>query len=493
MILLILFLAVFIFLALSAACTTPFDILRSRTEDLSETLYVRASFREPWLTIIPRDKYPMGAGYVRSSFQVGRSEPSTDEESWAAVQSVADNSAGACNQNYNQTYTGFHEDTYKPEAFDLMGPLVCQDDLTMYWKSQEFWEKYFQALEKRNRKSIINRIGNVYRNYVPKASANASFQYVAGNTSTQPSPSAVDLSGLIASLPDSELTQEMLDGTAVELMEEGADEPNSNGWITQGADGPQFPLLIGSFMSQRILQNNSEFRSDLNQSFQGWGETNPVIKRLGASRIIKNYRHIVNRFPARWRLMSDGETINYASTGPDRNTNVIITATLVVSGAVGTITFGGPVGTGTTTVIASAGKAFVRIPTFANADTSVSSITTKGRVAVVNGAWRDPAGAPYESVEVLNPWVMTEEVLMPVNSAPGMKLNPQNYFGEWQFVTGNDALLGISGCTGVNDPLKKYGRHFANYKHALKPIFPLYGRLILFQRCPSSYDRVTCS
>lgn len=488
--LLILFLSVLIFIALSAACTTPFDVLRQKNEDLGETLYLRASWREPWLTIVPRESYPKGAGFVRSSFQVGRSEPSTDEETWNAIQNLTDNAtAGACNQSYNQTYTGFHEDTYKPASFDLMGPLVCQDDLTMYWKSTEFWEKYFQALEKRNRKSIINRVGNVYRNYVPKASANGSFSYIDGDTTTQPAASTVNLSGLIASLPDSELTQEMLDGTAVELMEEGADEPNSNGWITQGADGPQFPLLIGSFMSQRILQNNSEFRSDLNQSFQGWGEANPVIKRLGASRIIKNYRHVVNRFPARWRLMSDGETINFTTTGPDRNTQVQTTATLAVVGAVGTITLSG--GAGTFTVVAATSKAFVRIPTFAMSTDSGDA--TKGRVAVVNGAWRDPAGAPYESVEILNPWVMTEEVLMPVNSAPGMKLKPQNYFGEWQFVTGNDALLGINGCTGVTDPLHKFGRHFAQYKAAYKPVFPLYGRLILFLRCANAWDRVTCS
>lgn len=488
--LLLLVLAFVIFALLAAACTTPFDILRSKSEDLGETLYVRASWKEPWMSIIPRDTYPKGAGYVRSSFQVGRSEPSTDEETWNAVQSLADNaSAGACAQSYNQTYTGFHEDTYKPESFDLTGPLVCQDDLTMYWKSTEFWEKYFQALEKRNRKSVINRLGNVYRNYVPKASANGSFSYIAGNIATQPASSTVDLSGLIASLPDSELTQEMLDGTAVELMEEGADEPNSNGWITQGPDGPQFPLLIGSFMSQRILQNNSEFRSDLNQSFQGWGDANPVIKRIGASRVIKNYRHVVNRFPARWRLMSDGETINFSSRGPDRNTNVLTTATLAVVGAVGTVTLSG--GAGTFTVPAASSKAFVRIPTFAMSTNSTDA--TKGQVAVVNGCWRDPAGAPYESVEVLNPWVMTEEVLSPVNSAPGMKLKAQNYFGEWQFVTGNDSLLGFASCAGVTDPLHKFGRHFANYRHALKPIFVNYGRMILFLRCASSYDRVTCS
>lgn len=428
-------------LSVICACTTPFDVLRARTEDLGPTLYVRASWKDVWLNLVPRDTYPKGSGYVRSSFQISRSAPSTDEEAWAAIQKIADNANGACNLTYNQTYVGMHEDQYKPEMFGLMGPLVCQDDLTMYWNSQEFWEKYFQALEKRNRMSIINRLGNVYRQYVPKASCNSNFQFFSGDfDTTQPPPQAVDMSNVQGgNLPTSELLQQHLDATAVELSEEGADEPNSNGWITQGADGPIFPLYIGQEMSHRLLLNNSELRSDFNNSFQGWGDANPVIKRLGASRIIKNFRHVINRFPARWK-----------STG-------------------GTLS---------------------RVPTWV---VSAAGTNEKGFIASVNPDWRNPAIAAFESCEVLNPWVMTEEVLQPVNSAPGMKLKPQNYFGEWDFVTGNDALLGISSCTGTQDPMRKLGRHFAEYRHACKPIFPLYGRMILFARCPSSFDELTCS
>src|SRR5678816_3554383 len=230
------------------ACATPFDVLRAKTEDLGETLLVRASWKDPYLNLVPRASYPKGAGYVRSSFTVGRSEPASDEEAWAAIAAINDdtNPTGACNVTYNQTYVGLKEDQYKPENFGLVGPLICQDDLTMYWQSAEFWEKYFQALEKRNRKSIINRLGNVYMQYVPKASANENFAFFAGDIATQPAPTSVDLTDLDgANLPDSELTQEMLDATAIELMEEGADEPNSNGWITQGPDGPEFPIYIG--------------------------------------------------------------------------------------------------------------------------------------------------------------------------------------------------------------------------------------------------------
>ena len=404
---------------------------------------------------MPRETYPKGAGYVRSQFTIGRSEPATDEETWGTIAAIdtGSNTAGACNLTYNQTYVGQFEAQYKPENFGLMGPLVCQDDLVMYWNSAAFWERYFQALEKRNKKSIINRLGNVYRQYVPKASCNSGFAFIPGDFATQPAPTAVNVTGLQgANIPTSDITQEFLDATSRELIEEGADDPNSNGWITMGADGAIFPLNIGVEASHRLLLNNSELRSDFNNSFQGWGTANPVIQRLGASRIIKNFRHVITPFPARWTTQQ-------------------VSATGVVSGADDGI--------------------LKRVPTWQMSTASIDA--TKGQVAIVNPSWRDPSLAKFESVEVLNPWVMSEEVLMPMNSAPGMKLNPQNYFGEWVFVTGNDALLGINSCSGVQDPMKKYGRHFAEYRHALRPNFPLYGRMLLFRRCANAYDTLTCS
>jgi hypothetical protein len=483
-----------------AGCTGLFDVLRARTEDLGPTLHSRASWKDIWLNIVPRDNYPKGAGYVRSSFQIARSEPGSEEETWNAINPINSetNASGACNLTYNQTYVGEHEDQYKPENFGLMGPLVCQDDFTMYWRSAEFWDMYFKRLEQRNRKSVINRLGNIYRTYSYKAAASNSFSYVVGKwQAAQPAPSIVDMTDYTTGalgLPTSELTQEMLDVTATELMEEGADEGDTDAWISQGADGPQWPLYIGTWMSHRLFLNNSELRSDLNQSFQGWGDLNPVIKRLGASRILKNFRHVINRFPARWIFVPNGTTINYTSTGLKSNTGVTVTYNNTIGVIPGT---GNPANTPTP----DGTDILIRIPSFVNSTAAFD--VTKGQAGIVNGVWRDPnvtvtggssAGvASFESVEVLNPLVMTEEVLMPVNSMPGMTLTPQNYFGEWKFVTGNDALLGIGGCTGITDPLHKQGRHFAEYRHALKPVFPIFGRMILFRRCPDSFDTVTCS
>lgn len=425
------------------ACQNPFDVLRMRVEDLGPTLYARASWKDPWLNFIPRSEWPMGRGLVASAFTIGRSEPATDEETWSPITTTSGGTfVGSCTVNYVQAFVGYKETTYKPEVFGLVGPAVCQDDLTLHWESQHFWEMYFQSLEKRNQKSIINRLANIYMNYSTKVVANSdgSVTETAGNILTQPPGAAVDMTNI--SVPGCGLTQDLLDTEALTLSEIGADTPNTNGWITQGESGPEYPILIGEYASNQLLLNNAELRSDYRQAFMGWGDANPVIQRLGASRIIKNFRHIITRFPPRWGI-TDGT------------------------------------------------NALFRIPTWIMSTSSTDA--SKGQVAIINPDWQNPTIAAVEGAIVINPWVYTEEVLRPVNSASGMKWTAQNYFGEWRFVTGNDAFLGFSGCTGIADPTHKQGRHFAEYRHAGKPIFPEYGRLILFKRCPNTVDCLTCS
>jgi hypothetical protein len=294
-------------------------------------------------------------------------------------------------------------------------------------------------------------------------------------------------------LPTSELTQEMLDGTAIELIQEAADDGDTDGWVSNGPDGPVWPLHIGTQMSHRLFINNSELRSDLNQSFTGWGDLNPVLKRMGASRVLKNFRHVITPFPARWIYVPYGTEINYTATGLTSSTGTVVTYDNTVGA--------GPTNPANTPTPVLNTAILLRIPEFVNSTASID--VTKGRAAIVNGVWNDPnvtvaAGsedgvASFEGVEVLNPDVMTEEVLMPVNSMPGMTLKPQNYFGEWKFVTGNDALLGIDSCAGIQDPLHTRGRHFASYRHALRPKIPIFGRFILFKRCANSYDTISCS
>lgn len=436
-------------------------------EDLGPTLYVRASWKDPWLNLMNRDTWPVGAGLDRSAFTIGRSEPATDEETWSAIVVKSGNTfTGSCGVTYNQTYVGHLEVHYKPEGFGLLGPLICQDDLTLHWQSEDFWEKYFMALEKRNIKSIVNRLANIYMNYVPKWATQSptGFAPVNGNFNlVQPAPSTVDLNGATAgssAVPQAQcnLTQDFLDTIAIQLSEEGADDPNTNGWITQGPEGPIFPLLVGQEASNKILLNNSELRRDYRSAFEAFGDANPVIARLGASRVIKNFRHMITRFPPRWAWLTSGSKIE------------LVPGTLTTASVTG----------------------YYRVPTWQMSTSSTDA--TKGQVAIVNPNYRNPNIASYEGAIVLNPWVYTEEVLRPVNAAPGMKWQAQDYFGEWQFVTGNDALIGFPDCpNGAQDPTHKQGRHVAEYRHAAKPIFPQYGALLIYTRCANDWDCAACS
>jgi len=192
-------------------------------------------------------------------------------------------------------------------------------------------------------------------------------------------------------------------------------------------------------MSQRILLNNAELRQDRRFADMGMGNMAMLFQRIGATRVIKNFRHIINPYPPRYSYN---------------------------------------------------GTAYVRTPTWVMSDGSDPTLpATKGNVAYINPDWRDPDQSPFEAVWVLNPWVFHSEAIPPVNSAAGLTWTPRSYMGELVFKTGG-ALIFDPPCF---DPEMKLGRHFGSYKHAPKPIFPTYGRWIVFKRCPASdYECIQC-
>lgn len=407
------------------SCATPFDALRLPTESLGPELHLRASWRDIWLNLIPRNEYPRETGLTQSSFTIGRSEPVSDTETWAAVAG----NPNTCNVTWNDVNYGFDERTYAPEQFGLRGPVICQDELIFNFKPAEFLEKYIQALTKRSKKSVSNRLQNIYQHFVPKHrahSTDAGTQYGAGT-------GAAGIGNTINGVPVAtcQIDQDMLDEIAAQLNEEGASDPNSNGWIDIGEDGPVYPLYIGQRASQQIQLNNAERRQDTR-----WAKPMDLLKRMGATRIIGNFRHVINLFPPRFNFV---------------------------------------------------GNQYVRVNTWRMIP------GTKGFVAQINPDWR---AAAYEGAFILNPWVFTERVIRPVNAAAGLNWPAKSYFGEWQFITGGKEITDNTeqGGTDCYDPTKKLGRHFAEYKHAAHPKFPEYGRMILFKRCElTDYSCTTCS
>jgi len=425
------------------SCPNPFDTLRMRTEFLGPQLYNRAVWLDPWLNLIKRSEWPVGAGLVQSSFEVGRSEPSTEEETWPAITTTSGSTfIGSCSASYTDVVTGYIERQYSPESFDLRGPLICQTDLTIHWNSVDFWEKYMIRLEQRNTRSIVNRHLNVYGSVVPKVVANSDGSVTkTDGVASAPASGALDLTGV--SIPACGLDQSHLDTQVQELIMAGASAEDSGGWVTNLGSGPVWPLLIGIDASNQILLNNPDLREDFRQAYQGFGDAAPVIQRLGASRVIKNFRHMITATPPRWGINDSG--------------------------------------------------ALYRISPWRMINGNVTSGYGKGQISITNPDYINPGIAAVEGAIVLSPWVVEEQVLRPVNAAPGMRWTAQDYYGDWRFVSGIEALLGMDGCTNPSDPLHEFGRHFGKYKHGYKVIYPDYGRLFLFKRCPQVAECQACS
>src|ERR1051326_3803612 len=153
------------------ACTSPLDAFRQATENLSDDLYLRASYRSIMLNLIPRGEYDQGKGTTTSTFTIGRVEATQDEETWTAVTLDTIQNGQACQTTWNDVNYGFDEHTYGPEKFGLRGPVICQDDLIYDFKADEFLTHYLRALSKRSERSITNRLLKRYMDLVPKSVA----------------------------------------------------------------------------------------------------------------------------------------------------------------------------------------------------------------------------------------------------------------------------------------------------------------------------------
>lgn len=413
---------------LLGACTDPFDALTIATEYLDKDLYRRASVSMAyWLELIKRSEFMSGTGLTHTTFTVERSEPDTDERAWAPITSIASGGTQACAASWNDVKVGHTTRLYSPEQLDLRSEIVCKDELIYTHQAARFMEAYLHALTFESLKEVQNRLQNIYMHFVPKNSCDGSYTAVDGGAADadHTPPTAPTLSNL--PFPIYQLDQSLLDITAAELNTDGAPNPDESGWIQLGDEGPLYTLLIGQQMSQQLSLNNAEFRKD-----QRYNEPSMLMKRMGATKVIKNFRHLVSLTPPRW------DSVNNAWYRQSAWEMVA---------------------------------------------------TTKGYKARLRKAYKDAA---YEGAIVMSPYVMEQEVIRPVNAAADMSWNPQSYFGEWVFKRGGRLIDDTN--PSCYDPLEKLGRHFGCYKHAPRIVFPEFGRLIIFKRCPlSSFTGTSCA
>lgn len=410
-------------------------MFQQHTEDFLEDVY-RTPTPNAWFNdLIPKAEYKHGAGLLRSVFTTGNSLPTSNTPDFEVVELTdGETYTGSCATTYNEVLTGFYKKDYRPEKFGWKGPVICSDDLIYSWQVESFIPAYVDDLSKNSKWTVHFRMKSIYDHYVPKGVAcpdgAETFSLDTGGTGFP--GQAPDLTLAEA---QGELTQDILDEVALQLCYQGADvDPKSSEWTSYGNDGPLFTLEIGAKMSQQLFKNNAERRTDLRHAWEGSKDMSPLLRRLMAARQLGNFKHFVNLFPTRYTY---------------------------------------------------AGGEYTEVDTW-----EVDGTATKGSPTKLKptAAWLN---AGYEAVRVLSPDVFTSEIVRPVNSAGGLNWPAKSYMGEWVFKVGGNNIQATGG-TLCEDPFDKLGRHYAEFAHAPRPVKPQHAALVIFKRCPDSYECVDC-
>lgn len=356
---------------LACACPTPWQAIPVATEALSKEVHRKASWRSIWLNYITRGTFPKNRGVTITDFIIGNSEPTSSEETWTEL-SLSENQvlAGAarqCAATYTDVDVGYNVKTYVPRKIGLAGPVICREDLYFAHNPIQFMAQYYRELVKRAKRTWELEFQNRYIRFADKIIARP-----GGLT-----PIGMSVSwGSIQTVPTSQLTQSILDTAILTLMEAGATDAD-NDQIELGPDGPIFPVVIGVDAIQKLLVNETERRTDLRYMETGMGEKSQLLKRLGATRVLKNARIIPDLLPPRYSF--------------------------------------------------TPGVGFSRVATWEMV------AGTQGFVAQLTSAYKN---AGFEAAVILHPQVLVAEMIEP--DGAGLDWDPNNYMGEWLWKTGGE-------------------------------------------------------
>lgn len=229
----------------------------------------------------------------------------------------------------------------------------------------------------------------------------------------------------------SQLTWDYLDEAALLLMQAGATSSDDD-MIEWGPDGPLFLLEIGIQAKQRLFTNGSNATT--------------------ATAMREDLRHAGERGDRNLLFRRLGAT--------DTHKNYRLVPDLYPS----RYTFTPGVG-------------------YAEVDTWEMVASTQGTVARLTTAWK---AALYEGARIVNPSVMNARFVRPESA--GLDWEPTNYTLDWIWKTGGDISE-----TYCFDPLKNYGRHFAQAIYAPEAVFPDQGGTIIFKRCPADITSADCA
>lgn len=362
------------------ACPSPFDALRIATEHLGNEIYrfpYTDTFFEKYIT---RGSFTKNTGALHSVFTGGNSEPIANVQAWSDVTTSASgvltsqnseigapaNSVGLCDEPFIDVGVGFTETTYKPRRVSLGGPVICRDTLTFAHQPMEFFKQiYIPNLAHYVRRTLDLEFRNQLMALGMQASASSGVPEIAGGGTIGTQPTLAVAAG--------QLDQYTLDVIAARLIRLGATNAGERR-IELGPDGPIFPLVLGLEASKSVSRINSDYRLDTNYAYEGMGPEAELMKRLGASKVVGNFRHKVVLDPP--RATHDG-------------TKFVMVNTWQMDAATG------------------------------------------GTKAAYTSAY---INAPYEAAIVVHPQQFIAEMVGPDNA--GLAFDSASWMGDWRFVTG---------------------------------------------------------
>ena len=411
------------------ACVGFFDSMKTASESLGKEVHRKATFNSVWLNALPKGTYPLGTGLTQTGFKIENSLPVDDELAWEKIVNTGsvsgevnmDTGDGLCGRSWNDVDWGFSQYDFSPERISVRGPQLCKENLKYRFNIDSFLNAYVDEISKHSKRILENKIQNEYMKHSRQVTLSGATSSAAALNDSSVGTGEFSAATLADSVG---LLQAHLDQLAIKLIESGATEGESNGFVELGPNGPIFPLIIGMETSNALIAADDNLRQD----YRHGAQNNELLKRIGADRVVGNFRHIVITNPVRMaRHASDGTY--------DR-----VSERVALTG----------------------GEA----PTGGNG-TKINPLYT---------AKTGSGAGIYEAAIALVPSVM-KQLVVPASVPSSLGFDAENYSGDWKFVTG-----GYKSADGCEDPLEERGRHYGLYEMAFEPVFGEHGATVLFKR-----------
>ena len=416
------------------ACVGFFDAMKTASESLGKEVHRKATYNSVWMNALQKGTYPLGTGLTQTGFKVENSMPVDDELAWQAISDTGttssslvdmDSGDGLCGRSWNDVEWGFSQYTFSPQRISVRGPQLCRENLKYRFNADSFLRAYIEEITKHSKRILENKIQNEYMDATRQVTlATSGSDHTLADTAV----ATKAITGATNALADTvTLTQSHLDQLAITLIESGATEGDSNGFVELGPNGPIFPLIIGMEQSNALLKAEDNLRLD----YRHGSENNELLKRIGADRVVGNFRHIVVTNPPRFERVTTSSVDHYKRV--DEN------------------------------VAKTGGEA-----------------PLKGSGTKINPLYTAKSGSNagiYEGAIVLNPSAM-KQLVVPASVPASLGFDAANYSGDWKFVTGAYK----SGSDECADELDERGRHYGTYEMAFEAVFGEHGATVLFKR-----------